>query len=309
MILARANRSTEDVIIVPVVITELKFSDVQREIFGGHFVEGSDHAALHQRPETFDGLCVNRAHDVLAASVIDGAVKEMVAGEVAVCGVFVGADHGDLGRHGFVDEALKRRVRSVLNDAGHDVTLTLYSAHNDLLFSSAIAGPVALGAVLVLPFAADEGLIDLHDPHELVETLIRQPGAHPVAHVMGGTIRAEAHDALDLESGDAFLARHHHVNDAEPLAEGLIGILEDGSGDVRETIALIGRASVALPLEAHGRNGEYLDRSAARAMNTIGPTMRDKIDRASVFVRKHLLKLGDCHLMNAHHVSPSMRAL
>src|SRR5580700_39008 len=44
--LAPAYRRSENIGIEPIVVAELKFSDVERHIFGGHFVEGADNAAL-----------------------------------------------------------------------------------------------------------------------------------------------------------------------------------------------------------------------------------------------------------------------
>jgi hypothetical protein len=50
--LASANRRSENVRITAVVISELKFGDIQRHIFGTHFVECADNAALEDRPKT-----------------------------------------------------------------------------------------------------------------------------------------------------------------------------------------------------------------------------------------------------------------
>src|SRR5262245_6189210 len=45
---------SEDVRVVPIVVTELKFRDVQRHVFCTHLVERTDHAALEDTPETFN---------------------------------------------------------------------------------------------------------------------------------------------------------------------------------------------------------------------------------------------------------------
>lgn len=55
---------TEDVGVLPVVVTKLELGNVGRKVFGGNLVIRSHDAALNQRPETFDGLSVDRAHDV-----------------------------------------------------------------------------------------------------------------------------------------------------------------------------------------------------------------------------------------------------
>lgn len=54
-----------------VVIPELEFRDVEREILMRHLVERADHPVLHQRPEPFDFLSVNGTDDILAARVDD----------------------------------------------------------------------------------------------------------------------------------------------------------------------------------------------------------------------------------------------
>lgn len=236
--------------------------------------------------------------------MINSAVEEMIGGKAAIGGIFVCADHRNLGRHGFVDKAFEGRISGVLNDASHYIAITLDSARDDVFLPAAIARPMALGTMLVFGFSADERLIDLNNPDKLLEAFVGKASPDPVAHVMGGAVGAETHDTLNLERGDALLAGEHHVNDAEPFAKGLIGILEDGPGNVREAIARVRSAVVTLPLKIHCRDREHLYRVAAWAVDTIRPTVRDQVERARIFVRKHLFKLRDRHLMDAHGRSP-----
>lgn len=49
----------EGVWIVPMVMPEFKFIDVQRQVGGADLVEAADDTALNQRPEAFDVLSVN----------------------------------------------------------------------------------------------------------------------------------------------------------------------------------------------------------------------------------------------------------
>ena len=60
--LTSANHRTKDIRIGAVVISELKFRDVQRHIFGRNFVEAANDAALEDRPETLNRVGVNRTH-------------------------------------------------------------------------------------------------------------------------------------------------------------------------------------------------------------------------------------------------------
>ena len=68
-------RRSENVSIRAVIISELELRDIQREILFADFVESADHAALNQRPETFDGVGVDRADNVFVLGVIDGLVR------------------------------------------------------------------------------------------------------------------------------------------------------------------------------------------------------------------------------------------
>jgi hypothetical protein len=73
--LTTLNSRSENVRIFPIVVAELKLRNVQRHVFGAHFVERAHHAALEDRPEAFDCLSVNRTDDVLALGVVNGRVR------------------------------------------------------------------------------------------------------------------------------------------------------------------------------------------------------------------------------------------
>ena len=68
------NRRSEDVRVLPVVVTELELGDIERHIFAAHFVECADYAALEDRPESFNGLSVDCADDILTARMVNGRV-------------------------------------------------------------------------------------------------------------------------------------------------------------------------------------------------------------------------------------------
>src|ERR1700747_392730 len=75
---ASAYRCSEDVGIEAIILSKLKFSDVERHIFGRHFVERADNAAFEDRPKTFNRVGVNCADYVLMFVVIDGAVRILI---------------------------------------------------------------------------------------------------------------------------------------------------------------------------------------------------------------------------------------
>ena len=77
--LSNVLHRAEDVGIVPIVVAELKLSDVQRQILTADFVEAAHNAALQERPETVDGLGVDRAVYILSSAMPDNAVLFQLA--------------------------------------------------------------------------------------------------------------------------------------------------------------------------------------------------------------------------------------
>ena len=55
---ASADRCAEDIRISPIVVTELKFRDVERHVLRTLRVQCAHHATLEDRPEAFDCLSV-----------------------------------------------------------------------------------------------------------------------------------------------------------------------------------------------------------------------------------------------------------
>ena len=59
-----------------VVIAELKLRNVQRHIFGGHFVKRADHAPLENAPKAFNRVRMDRADHVLVLAVVNHLMRE-----------------------------------------------------------------------------------------------------------------------------------------------------------------------------------------------------------------------------------------
>lgn len=78
-LLAPFDGGTKNVCVESVVISELKFSHVQRQILGTHLVERSDDTTLEDAPKALNRLRVHRADNVLPLGVIDGRVWEFYA--------------------------------------------------------------------------------------------------------------------------------------------------------------------------------------------------------------------------------------
>jgi hypothetical protein len=151
----------EDIRVVPIVVAEFEFSDVQMQVLFADLVEGADNAALNQRPEAFDCVGVdcadNALSDVLPLTVIDGFVREAIV-QAPVTVEIVRANQADLGRYGFIDEAFQRTVRDVPNNASNNIPFALHSAYNGGLFG--IAATSDAGFLIPMPVfvaAADVG--------------------------------------------------------------------------------------------------------------------------------------------------------
>ncbi len=300
-VLHRPQSGAENVRIAPVVIPELEFRDVQREILGADLVERADHAALQDRPEALNGLSVDRAHDVLAFGVVNGFVGIGLI-QPAIAAPLVSAKQADLLRDRLVYKGVERAGAGVLDHAGHNVAFARDGTGDNLLTAPARSkADVPLVPMAVLRLAADESFIDFDNAHELLKALVHEARADAVAHVVGGLVGAEPHYPLNLEGADTLFAGQHKVDHPKPLTKALVRVLKDRARDVRETISAALAAIRAFPLKRHGAERIDIAAIATRAANAIGPTMRNQIGRARIFVREHLLKLRDGHLLNAGH--------
>ena len=316
---AFADCCTENVRVQTVVIAELELGDIERKVLFADLVEGSDHAAFDQRPEALNRVRVNGADDVLAVMMVNRPMRVGRA-EVHIALPLVGAEKADFGRDGFVDEAGESGRLGVGYDTGDDASLAAHGAGNDRFADSWAAGTnaavtVALMPVLSLP--ADECLIDLDNAGELFEILVSERDAYAMAHGPCGFVAAEADEAIDLQGAHTLLAGQHQVNDAKPVFERLVGVLEDRPGNVREAIAGLTRAFVALPMVRVVLERGRIFSATARAANAFRPTLADQICATRLFVREHRIELRSGQLVDrlvrfvaGHSVNfPSMETL
>jgi len=311
---AACYRRLEHVGVHAIVVTELKLRDVQRQIFGAYFVERTDYTALEDAPEAFDRIGVNRTDDVFVVRVPDDLVTVAVdLPQAVIANPLVGYEQADLFRNRLGHKLGKFIAGHALKNAGDHIALAGHCADNrHLARTKATTARTAapFGVVLVLGFAAYERLIDLYDAAKL---LLRrdQRRANLVAHKMRRIVAAEAHHALDLEGAHSLLAGQHQMGDAIPVAEGLLGVLEDRPGERRKPIALR-RALAALPMTRLVAGGVIkVSVAAARALDAQRPAAGDQIAKAGFVVanREPILELGGRHLRDwfrlpCHSISP-----
>ena len=313
------DRRPEDVRVQAVIIAELELGHIEREVLFADLVESPDHAPLDQRPEAFTRVRVNGADDVLPFGVVDRGVREHAI-QPLITNPLIRAEQADLGRNGFVDEAGKSGRLRVRDDASDNASLAPDCASDNAFADSRTAGADAVVTIALMPvlgLSADEGFVNFKDPGELFKIAISERGADAMAHMPRGLIGTEANEAIDLQSAHSLLARQHQVNNAKPILQRLVRIFEDRTGDMREAIACLRRASVALPMPRVAFAFARIFSTTTRAADAIGPTASDQVSRASVFVREHFIELRGGQLVNGfglffagHSVnSPSMGAI
>jgi hypothetical protein len=300
LILAPIDCRSENICILPVVIAELEFGNVQRHIFAAHFVECADHAALENRPETFNRLSVDGTDDILTSRMVNCHVWIILV-ERIVARILIGTKQADPVRHRFADEGGESVGIDIRDHASHNITLAADSADDWRFSGTYAAGSAAPAALIPMPVfgqAADESFIDLDDTSELINVL-HESGSDLVAHEPRGFIRTEAHITIKLQSTHAFLARKHEMDYAEPLPQRLVRVLENRSGNMREAVVSSGRgAFVTQPIPLHCTMLLDFRVATPRAGYAFRPAASDEIGTTSIFVGESFFPLGDGHLMD-----------
>jgi hypothetical protein len=310
--LASLDRRSEDIHILPVIITELELGDIERHVFAAHFVEGADHAALEDRPEAFDGLSVDCADDILTSRMVNSRVW-IVLIEGIVAGILIGTKQADPVRHRLADERGESGGLNVRDYARNHVALAADSADDRRLAGTDATRSTPAAAFISMPIlgqAANESFIDFDNSAELINVL-HQSDADLVAHGPRCFIRTEAHIALDLQRAHAFLAGQHEMNNTIPFAKRLIGVFEYCSGNMRKAIASFWSTLIALPAPWPVRQFMRVLCATARTANPVWPTAANEICATRIFVREHPFELGDGELMDwfglfaCHEMVPS----
>jgi hypothetical protein len=298
---APCYRFAEYVGFFPVVESELKLREVQRQIFSADMMVRAEYATLQKRPEGFHRVRVNDPAHVFALAMIHGVVRELLpACEVLITGVFIGCDQRDfLVVYYFVDEPMQRRHVGVFDHLADHVSFSADRA-NDGNFTASPANMLFLVGVTIFVESAHVSFIDFNDAHEFAEVRVFHSGAQSHAHVPRGLIRAGSKHPMNLECADSFLRRDHQVQNFEPCQQRLFRFLENRSGREREPIrrARLRSALHALPANRTGLAFVYVLVAATRATNAQGPAAREQIVAASFLIRKHPLEVANRHLPN-----------
>jgi hypothetical protein len=302
---AACYRRVENIGVVAVVVAELKFRNVERHIFRADFVESADHAALEDAPETLNRICVDGADNVFVGAVAHDLVLRKFAVQRVVSAQVVSGEQADFVGNGFVDEAGEGFAVEAVNDPCHDVPLALDSAnHGGLPGAGPASAAVTLVPMLVAGLSADIGFVHLDDANEFLELFVLHRSADAMAHVPSRLVRAKAHIAMDLPGADAFLAGRHEVDDAKPLPQIDVRVLENRADKVRKTVRATLPTVRALPAVFKGFEGIDVRAATARAIDPIGPAACDYVGVAGFLIREHCLELRDRHLHDLLRLFP-----
>src|SRR6185369_16468178 len=161
-LLATLNSRAENVAIKAVVVFELAFRDVQRQIFAADFVIAADDAALELRPEALNRVRVHRADHVAMRGMIDGLVVVAIA-EPVIDLTLIGRDQAHSVADSFLDELLGSVAVQLVEHAGNDVATTFDRANDWRLGNGTASFVRPIFPVLVLIFTTDECFVDFDD--------------------------------------------------------------------------------------------------------------------------------------------------
>src|ERR1700730_7208979 len=103
---ASLDRRSENISVLAIVITELKFGNIERHIFPAHFVKSADYAALEDRPEALNGLSMDCSDDVFAPCMVHSGMR-IFAVKTLVTSPLVSAEQTDFMRDRFTDEGFQ----------------------------------------------------------------------------------------------------------------------------------------------------------------------------------------------------------
>src|ERR1700730_5829594 len=128
----------EDIGVVAIVVAELKFSQIERQIFLAHVVERPNDSAFEQRPERINVLSVNLAAHVLALYMANGLMR-ICGRQEPIAAMLIGRNERDPFVNCPTNEPIQGRRICVLDHPTDDVTLARDRADNWNLASGAAA--------------------------------------------------------------------------------------------------------------------------------------------------------------------------
>src|SRR5579863_3100210 len=118
---------SKHIFVVAVVVPELKFREIQRQISTADAMIGTNDAALQQRPEGIKVLSMNESSDVLPFGVLHGVMR-IYAMQALVARELIGSHQRYSVAHRLVYERLKCIAAEILDYPANDTPLAANSS-------------------------------------------------------------------------------------------------------------------------------------------------------------------------------------
>jgi hypothetical protein len=260
-----------------IVPAEFKLRRVAVEMFAGDVMEGTNHAALEEREETFRRVGASeRAVRILAGILKRGMVYEVVTGEQLarslICCRLVSVHNRSL-VHASNHRGLERAPSNIGNNLSANPALTLHQSNH---------GRLAHIHSFALAFASDERLVNFNGAAIAAEKFRERADIHRVTNAMRhkprGLITNTKHP-VKLVRAHALFGRRKEEQGHQPFANRNVGILDNGSNSHGELLAARPALVESFACFAACLGREFVDRLfllAVRANRAIGPEYRFK---------------------------------
>jgi hypothetical protein len=290
---AACYEQVEYIGVLPVIVTERKLGEIQRQILLRDVMEAAHYAAFEQCPERFDVVRVNYPANILALTVTYRFVGQAGLFQEPIARMFVRCDQLYLVANCLADESIQRRSIRVLDDLANHVSFPADSSDDSHLagnFSASTGHALIAMAVAVLP--ANKGFVYFNNTHEFFELFIVHCSTNPCAHIPRGFVArlVVKNGALDLKRTHTLLRVQHQEADCKPSLERILGILEYRARDQREPIAFL-RALVTLPMPSARQFVDLLT-IATRALDlAVRPAVLEEEQFAGFFVWEKLVQI------------------
>src|SRR5262249_23620284 len=155
-------RFTEDIGVLPIVVTKSKLGEVERQVFLADMMELSHDAALQNRPKRLDVVGMNLATYILAFAVRYCLMPQAAPLQEPIARMFVRRDQTNILADCLAHKAIKRDRIGVLDNPANYISLAANRAdHSNLTALLATRDMRLFVRVAVLVLATDEGFIYL----------------------------------------------------------------------------------------------------------------------------------------------------
>ena len=226
-----AQRVAEDVRVTSVIVTPLQFFEVTIQMLDAHLVERAHQGPLEEAPDAFNAVGVYVTDNPFLDGVVDGLVPRVVVGNAEVGLEFVRVGGFGFVLDGAVDEAMEGVALHVRDTLKPHLPVTLDGSRDDGLVALVPASPA-------LHLAAHVGFVhfDNTDQRRAVKGIVTHGFADTMAEIPSRLV-GDSKGTLHLLGGNALLGFAHEVYGEEPLTQGQVGIMHDGSSRHAELVA------------------------------------------------------------------------